>query len=51
MKLIYFDVFFNVNVLTYPFCIKEWKLQILCLSLMRFELLGFEHGDSISHKM
>ena len=51
--------FFNVNVLTNSVCIKEcvcifWKLQIYCiifLSFIRFELLSFEHGNPISHKM
>ena len=41
-----------MNVLTNSFCKKEclctfWILQILCW----YELLSFEHGNPISHKM
>ena len=48
--------FFNVNVLTTSFCIKECLCileiaNIMFLSFIRFELLSFEHGNPISHKM
>ena len=57
MKLILFDIIFNVNVLTHSFCIKEClctfleTANIIFLSYIRFELLSFEHGNPISHKM
>ena len=57
MKLIKFDIFFNVNVLTNSFCIKEClctflkTANIMFQSFIRFELLSFEHGNPISHKM
>ena len=49
-------IFFNVNVLTYSFCVKMFMYlfataNIMFLSFIRFELLSFEHGNPISHKM
>ena len=43
-----------MNVLSNSFCIKEclctvWNVQIL--SFIRYELLSFEHGNPILHKM
>ena len=50
MKLIWFDIFFNMNVLTNFMYLLE-AANIMFLSFIRFELLSFEHGNPISHKV
>ena len=56
MKLISFDIFLNVNVLTNSFVLKNvyvpfGNLKYYVSIFYKFELLSFEHGNPISHKM
>ena len=56
MKLIQFDFFLNVKVLTNSFVLKYvyvpfGNCKYYFLSFIWFELLSFEHGNPISHKM